>query len=146
MASESNIQRLAWVAVAATTILFRVNTGRAWLSGMGPAGVRKLTDGSVHIQAARPIAMGFSRTNGEPVKGTSDLIGWTSVVITPAMVGCRVAVYTAIETKKSTGGRTSDDQANFIGQVQKAGGIAGVANSPEAARAIVAGYQPPKVG
>lgn len=146
MASESNVQRLVWVAVAATTILFRVNTGRAWLSGMGPAGVRKLTDGSVHIQAARPIAMGFSRTNGEPVKGTADLNGWTSVVITPAMVGCRVAVYTAIETKKSTGGRTSDDQANFIEQVQKAGGIAGVANSPEAARAIVAGYQPTKAG
>lgn len=146
MTAESNVQRLVWVAVAATTILFRVNTGRAWLSGMGPAGVRKLTDGSVHIQAARPIAMGFSRTNGDPVKGTSDLNGWTSVVITPAMVGCRVAVYTAIETKRSKGGRTSDDQQNFIDQVTKAGGIAGVANSAEAARAIVSDYRPPKVG
>lgn len=144
MASESNVQRAVWVAVAATTILFRVNTGRAWLSGMGPAGVRKLTDGSVHIQAARPIALGFSSTNGEPVKGTSDLNGWTPVVITPDMVGCRVAVYTAIETKKSNGGRTSADQANFIQQVQRAGGIAGVANSPEAAQAIVSGYRPPK--
>lgn len=146
MTAESNVQRLVWVAVAATTILFRVNTGRAWLSGMGPAGVRKLTDGSVHIQAARPIAMGFSRTNGDPVKGTSDLNGWTSVVITTAMVGCRVAVYTAIETKRSKGGRTSDDQQNFIDQVLKAGGIAGVANSAEAARAIVSDYRPPKVG
>lgn len=146
MTAESNVQRLVWVAVAATTILFRVNTGRAWLSGMGPAGVRKLTDGSVHIQAARPIAMGLSRTNGDPVKGTSDLNGWTSVVITPAMVGCRVAVYTAIETKRSKGGRTSDDQQNFIDQVTKAGGIAGVANSAEAARAIVSDYRPPKVG
>lgn len=142
MASESNVQRLAWAAVASTTILFRVNTGRAWLSGMGPPGVRKLTDGSVHIQAARPIAMGFARPSGDPVTGTSDLIGWSSVVVTPDMVGCRVAVFTAIETKKSKGGRTSDDQANFIAQVLKAGGIAGVANSPEAARSIVSGYRP----
>jgi hypothetical protein len=145
MASESNVQRLVWVGVANTTILFRVNTGRAWLSGMGPPGVRKLTDGSVHIHAARPIALGFSRTNGEPVKGTSDLIGWTAVDVTPEMVGCRVAIYTAIETKKSKGGHTSDDQQNFIDQVIKAGGIAGVANSPEAARQIVADYRPQKV-
>lgn len=146
MTAESNVQRLVWVAVAATTILFRVNTGRAWLSGMGPAGVRKLNDGSVHIQAARPIAMGFSRTNGDPVKGTSDLNGWTSLIVTPAMVGCRVAVYTAIETKRTKGGRTSDDQQNFIDQVVKAGGIAGVANSAESAREIVSDYRPPKVG
>ena len=70
MAAESSVQRLVWAAVAATTILFRINTGRAWLSGMGPAGVRKLTDGSVHLLAARPIALGFSRTNGDPVAGT----------------------------------------------------------------------------
>lgn len=146
MTSESTVQRAVWVAVAATTILFRVNTGRAWLSGMGPAGVRKLTDGSVHIQAARPIALGFSNTSGEPVKGTADLNGWTSVVITPDMVGCRVAVYTAIETKKSKGGRTSDDQANFIQRVREAGGIAGVANSAEAARQIVSDYRPHKAG
>ena len=143
MASEGSVQRMIWVAVAATTILFRVNTGRAWLSGLGPPGVRKLTDGSVHVQAARSIALGFARPDGETVTGTPDLIGWTPVVITPDMVGCRVAVYTAIETKKTKGGRTSDDQVNFIQQVRKAGGIAGVANSPEAAREIVEGYRPP---
>ena len=87
MAAESTVQRMVWGAVAATTILFRVNTGKAWLSGMGPAGVRRLTDGSVHIQAARPIALGFARPNGDTVVGTPDLIGWTSVLITPDMVG-----------------------------------------------------------
>lgn len=142
MAAESTVQRQIWAAVAATTIMFRVNTGRAWLSGMGPAGVRKLTDGGVHLVAARPIALGFSRTNGEPVAGTSDLVGWTSVVITPEMVGGTVGVFTAIETKKSKGGRTSDDQANFIAQVTKAGGIAGVANSPDAAKKIIEDWRP----
>ena len=142
MASESNVQRLTWAAVAATTILFRINTGRAWLSGMGPSGVRRLTDGSAHLQAARPIALGFSRTNGDPVNGTSDLIGWTPVVVTPAMVGCTVGVFTAIETKKTKDGRTSKDQLNFIDQVRKAGGIAGVANSPDAAKKIIADWAP----
>jgi len=146
MAAEGSVQRLVWVAVAATTILFRVNTGRAWLSGMGPAGVRKLDAGAVLLQAARPIALGFARPNGEPVVGTPDLIGWTSMLITPDMVGGRVAVYTAIETRRTTGGRTSEDQKKFIAQVLKAGGIAGVANSPEAAKEIVASYRPPRAG
>ena len=146
MSSENTVQRRVWGAVAATTILFRVNTGKAWLSGMGPAGVRRLTDGSVHIQAARPIALGFARPSGDTVVGTPDLIGWTSVLITPDMVGCRVAVYTAIETKRTKGGRTSEDQANFIAQVVKAGGIAGVANTPAVAQSIVADYRPPRAG
>jgi hypothetical protein len=142
MAAESNVQRHVWAAVAATTILFRINTGRSWLSGLGPAGVRKLTDGSVHVLEARPIALGFSRTNGDPVAGTSDLVGWTSVLITADMVGCQVAAFTCIETKKSKGGRTSEDQHNFIAQVVKAGGIGGVANSPEAAKKIIKDWQP----
>ena len=145
MAAEASVQRMVWAAVAATTILFRINTGRSWLSGMGPAGVRKLTDGSVHLLAARPIALGFSRTNGDPVAGTSDLVGWTSVLVTQDMVGGHIAVFTAIETKKSKGGRTSDDQLNFIAQVHKAGGIAGVANSPDAAKKIIAEFRPARL-
>jgi len=62
--------------------------------------------------------------------GSSDLIGWTSITITPAMVGSKVAIYTAAEIKA---GRDTlkDDQANFLGQVSAAGGIAGVARSVE---------------
>lgn len=142
MALESSVQRQVWAAVAATTILFRVNTGRAWLSGMGPAGVRRLTDGSVHVQAARPIALGFARADGNPQDGTSDLIGWTPVVVTQDMVGATIGVFTAIETKKTKGGKTSDDQLNFIEQVRRAGGIAGVANSPEAAKKIIEDWRP----
>jgi hypothetical protein len=140
MAAENTVMRQVWMAVAATTILFRVNSGKAWVGGGPP---RRLVDGSVVLAAARPIALGFSRPSGEPVAGTSDLIGWTPVRITADMVGCRVAVFTSIETKKTKGGRTSDDQANFIAQVQRAGGIAGVASSPEAARQIVQDYRAP---
>ncbi len=142
MAAESSVQKHVWAAVAATSILFRINTGRGWLSGRGPDGVSRFTDGSVKIQDARPIALGFARTNGEPVVGTSDLCGWTSVLITADMVGCRIAAFTAIETKKTANGRTSKDQLNFIDQVIRAGGIAGVANSADAAKKIIESYKP----
>lgn len=145
MASESNVMRRVWLGLAKTTTLFRLNTGMAWLSGMGKAGIVKLNDGSVLVKAARPIAVGFAYPDGKPVNGACDLPGWTSIVITPEMVGCKVAVFTSIETKRSQGGKTSADQLKWMGAVQLAGGIAGVANSPEAAQEIVANYRPPRV-
>lgn len=55
--------------------------------------------------------------------GSSDLIGWHSVEITPDMVGKRVAVFTAIEGKT---GRVpvTEEQVNFLNAVREAGGIA----------------------
>lgn len=64
--------------------------------------------------------------------GGSDLIGWKSVVVTPEMVGKRVAVFVAIETKGERG-RVSGDQAQFIACVNAAGGIAGVVRSVDEA-------------
>lgn len=141
---ENPIMRGAWLALAQLSRLFRVNTGQAWLSGMGPSGVQRMSDGSVVIQAARPVSLGLGMPNGKPLVGASDLQGWTPMTITPDMVGCRVAVFTAIETKASAGGRKTDDQRNFIDQVRLAGGIAGFASSPEEAVSIVEGYRPQK--
>ena len=56
-------------------------------------------------------------------KGSSDLIGWTSVTITPDMVGQKVAIFTAIELKTEND-RASKEQKNFIKIVQAAGGFA----------------------
>lgn len=136
--------RAVWLAVARTSILFRLNTGMAWMSNLGPKGVRRLEDGSVHIMAARPISVGLTKPDGKPVNGACDLPGWTSITITPDMVGGKVAVFTSIETKRTKGGVTSEDQKNWMLAVQRAGGIAGVANSPEAAVDIVASYRPPR--
>lgn len=144
MAAESSVMRQVWLALARTSTLFRLNTGMAWMSNLGPKGVRKLEDGSVHILQARPISVGFSKPDGKPVVGACDLPGLTEVVITPEMVGCKVAVFTSIETKRTQGGKTSDDQKNWMSFVQRAGGIAGVANSPESAQAIVRDYRPPR--
>lgn len=138
---ESSVLRSAWLALAACSRMFRLNTGQAWVSGAGP--VQRLKDGSVVVPAARPVALGLGMPDGKPLVGASDLIGWTDVVITPEMVGCKVAVITCIETKESGGGRKSDVQRNFIDQVRAAGGIAGFASSADEAKSIVTSYRPP---
>ncbi len=135
MSAESTVQRQVWLGMGRKSVLFRLNTGKAWVSGGAP--VYRLKDGAVVVPAGRMIALGFSLANTDPVKGSSDLIGYTPVEITAAMVGKTIAVFTAIETKKSKNGKTSADQLNFIKQVKDAGGIAGVANSPEAGNAII---------
>ena len=70
-------------------------------------------------------------------EGSSDYIGWTEHIIRPEDVGRPVAVFTAVETKRSKGGKVSDEQWAFIGRVQLAGGIAGVAESEKAAKELV---------
>lgn len=144
MASESNNQRAIWLAMGWVSRLFRLNTGKGWISALGPKGVHRLKDGSVHIEAARPIPLGFGMPNGDPVVGACDLPGWTEIVITPEMVGCKIAAFTSIEVKSDTGKPTAD-QKNWMHQVQTAGGIAGVASTPEEALAIVKNYRPPRL-
>jgi len=63
-------------------------------------------------------------------KGSSDLIGWTTIEITPDMVGQKVAVFTAVEIK-TVKDRASKDQINFIEQVHQAGGLAGIVYNEE---------------
>ena len=140
---EAPNQRAIWLAAAtlAGAVLFRANSGRAWVGHGAP---RRLTDGSVVLAGARPVALGLGLANGDPVVGQSDLIGWRTITITPDMVGCRVAVIAAIECKRTEGGRVSADQRKWIETVQRAGGIAGVANTPDAAVAIVRDYRPPR--
>jgi hypothetical protein len=79
---------------------------------------------------------------GVPVRyglqpGSSDLIGWRTVTITPDMVGQQVAVFTSIEVKTATG-RVKPEQQQWLDAVQAAGGIAGVARSVEDAQALTA--------
>jgi hypothetical protein len=69
--------------------------------------------------------------------GSADLIGWQSVVITPAMVGQRFARFVSIEVKTPSG-RLSPEQETWQGVVQKAGGIAVVARSVEDVRFLLA--------
>ena len=72
-------------------------------------------------RTGRPVQFGLAR-------GSADLIGWRTVVVTPEMVGTRLAVFTSIEIKTPTG-RLTPQQHNWLGAVRSAGGIAGVARS-----------------
>lgn len=65
--------------------------------------------------------------------GSSDYVGWTEYVVKESDVGRTVAIFTAIETKRSKGGVRSADQERFVARVREVGGIAGFANSAEAA-------------
>lgn len=68
--------------------------------------------------------------------GSSDLIGWTPIMVTQEMVGTTVAVFTAIECK--TGYlKTTPEQDQFIAAVLQAGGIAGVARTEKDALDII---------
>jgi hypothetical protein len=80
-------------------------------------------------RTGRPVQFGLAR-------GSADLIGWRTVVVTPEMVGQRIAVFTSIEVKTSTG-RLTPAQHNWLGVVRGAGGIAGVARSTGDALRIV---------
>jgi len=68
--------------------------------------------------------------------GGSDLIGWQQILITPDHVGQTFAVFAAIEVKTKTG-RITFDQSRFLNIVKKAGGVAGVARSPEEAELLL---------
>ena len=69
-------------------------------------------------------------------KGSADLIGWRTITITPDMVGQRIAVFTSIEVKTERG-RIRPEQQAWLGCVQAAGGIGGVARSVADALTIV---------
>lgn len=71
-------------------------------------------------------------------KGSADLIGYTTVEVTPDMVGQRIAVFTAVEVKTPTG-RPTPEQAAFLDHVRQAGGRAGIARSIDDAMRITAG-------
>lgn len=72
---------------------------------------------------------------GVPVRyglcpGSSDLIGWRELVITPEMVGRTVAQFVAVEVKGPTGKPTAQ-QMRFLEAVAAAGGVALLARGVE---------------
>lgn len=64
---------------------------------------------------------GARRTQAGLGKGTSDLIGWREVQITPDMVGKKVAVFTAFEIKTEKG-TVRPEQQKFVDLVNRCGG------------------------
>ena len=118
---ETNIQnqiRLAVAQAGATT--FRNMTAQGWAGKVVDRGT-----GYVTIANPSPLIAGLC-------VGSSDVIGWKPVVITPDMVGQTVAVFVALEIKTPVG-KASTEQLRFVQAVQKAGGIAGFPTSADEA-------------
>ena len=67
--------------------------------------------------------------------GSSDLIGYTQVIITSEMVGKKVAIFTAIEVKTATG-TAQKNQNRYISVVNSHGGRAGIARNAQEAKKI----------
>jgi hypothetical protein len=104
------------LSASGRTVTWRNNVGTGWVGD-----VNRLTDGSILLKNPRPLQAGLCR-------GSSDLIGITEVTVTPEMVGKKLAIFTALEVKTPSG-RVSPDQMNFIHQVLKSGGLAGIVRS-----------------
>lgn len=90
------------------------------ISGFGARLFRNQV-GTYRLEDGRVLSSGLG-------PGSSDLIGWHSIVVTQDMVGKRLALFTAIEVK-SAKGKVSERQENFIKVVKRSGGVAFVARS-----------------
>ena len=116
---ERDVQALVRLEISKEgAVGFRQNVAACWTGDAKRIGPR-----TVLIENARFIKTGLC-------VGSSDVIGWKSVVITPEMVGLPVAVFLAVETK-SESGRASKEQKNFLERVSEAGGIAILARSAQ---------------
>lgn len=73
--------------------------------------------------------------------GGSDLLGFMPITITPEMVGKRVAVFVAVETKREKGGKKTDAQQAFIDNIVAFGGLAGFASKWEDAIQIIKDFR-----
>lgn len=121
-ASEMGIVRQILLAFSrGANRLFRQNVGVGWV---GKVVYQKQNE--LLLQNARPLHAGLC-------EGSSDLIGWKSVEVTPEMVGRRLAVFVAVEVK-SQFGRVTEEQTTFLDAVNRAGGIGIVARSVEDAQ------------
>lgn len=126
---EARVQNEIRLALGSEVTLFRNNVGTAWAGKheqVWHSGVVRVEPGDVVVRQARVLHAGLC-------KGSSDLIGWRSVLITPDMAGSVIAVFSAVEVKGPKG-RATTDQVNFTNNVIKAGGLACIAKSPEEAR------------
>ena len=99
------------------TRLFRINSGMAWI-------------GKIIARTRTTITLENPRAFHGATQGTSDLIGWHSVTITPDMIGKRVAIFVALEVKSATG-RARPEQAAYAEAVRRSGGIAIIASDEE---------------
>lgn len=119
--SETEIMRKGWLAmVKAGAKIWRNNVGTAMQGeqhkvphGNPALGLRQ---GDIVIRFPRYVKYGLC-------EGSSDLIGYLPVTVTPDMVGRTLAVFVAAEAKTEKGSVTSLQTA-YLAAVRNDGGVA----------------------
>jgi hypothetical protein len=128
--SENAVKARAKVAMSNAGAVTFAN-----LSGAGVFGkVLSVAKGNIYTVVGKILRAGLGAS--EKIKGSPDRVGYKSVVITPAMVGRRVAIFVGVELKADDGDLTVE-QDWFLRALAKAGAICGVARTAEEAEAII---------
>ena len=120
--TEKDVERtLILHASQCGSTMFKNEVGAAWQGEMDKH--NSSIPQRVTLKNCRRVTYGLCT-------GSSDLIGWTPVTITPDMVGSKIAVFTAVEVKLDKHGKyqATKEQRNFISAVKANGGYAGVAD------------------
>jgi len=115
-------------------------------AGQYRARLFKNNTGVAYTKDSRPVFFGLGNDgtkNDESIR-TPDDVGWTTITVTPEMVGKEIAVFTAIDSKKAgfrvksdyTKGTREYGQNKFFELVKKSGGIAGFASCADDVDAI----------
>lgn len=110
--------------------LFRNHVGKSWHGAL-----QSFKNGVAVLFQARRVSSGLE-------VGSSDWVGYKSVVIDESWIGKKVAIFAVIEAKRpktatQRAGRRSPKQINWIEVVREAGGLAGFAETVEQAREIL---------
>ncbi len=118
--------------VEAGAVLWRNNVGLFYqgrAKTIKEAGMVKVNVGDVILSRPRRVHCGLD-------VGSSDLIGLTPVVVTPAMVGRTVAIFTSPEAKEP-GEEPEPHQWDWIKAIQAHGGISFYFTSEEEAKLLL---------
>lgn len=122
MAVEGDLLKKIMMAVSEKgDRLFRNNVGEGWVCSKRDMIFHK--DGTITMLKPRRLTAGLC-------VGSSDLIGWKKILITPDLIGRPVAQFMAVEAK-TKGVAVTPQQKNFIHQVNNNGGYGIVARSEE---------------
>jgi hypothetical protein len=113
-------------------LLFRNQVGGAWagrvlkkITALGTKVTFNAEPNKKYVILEEPRWMEFGL-----MKGSGDFVGWRTKIVTPDMVGQKVAIFTSVEGKTKDG-TLSDDQRLWKMRLTADGGIAMVVRDPK---------------
>ena len=105
--------------------LFNNPVGEAWLG-------KVIARDAATVTLVRPMRVTYGL-----MVGSGDVVGWTSVTITPGMVGCLAAIFTSGEIKTPDAPPPRENQDHWRRTVREAGGFSAIVRSVDDALRLV---------